>query len=124
MTTKHTDRIINSFKGKVRLTVAVYIFSAILFVVLLGVGLRDMYQNHQAGQTALRENYIKAEAEITFAGKTGTAHRAKTLLHVAYHYGGQNYKGAITRPYQKEGYYQKGDKIIININPNNPQDVK
>ena len=101
-----------------------YLFSAILFVVLLGVGLLGMYKNHQAEQTALRENYIKAEAEITFAGKTGTAHRTKALLIVTYRYGEKNYSATITRPYRKEGYYKKGDKITININPNNPEEIK
>jgi hypothetical protein len=72
----------------------------------------------------LQENYIKTEAEITFVGRTGTGYRTKALLMVAYSYGGQKYKGTITRIYKKEGYYEKGKQITINLNPDNPTDIK
>jgi len=100
------------------------LFSAILFVVLFGVGLWNLYKNDQAEQTRLRENYMKIEAEITFAGKRGTAYRTKALLFVTYSYADKNYTATITRPYRKEEYYKKGDKITIYINPNNPEEIK
>ena len=97
---------------------------AIFFVVMLGIGLLTVYKAHTAQQKDLRENYITTEAEIIFAGKTGTGYRTKTLLQVSYSYNSQNYRGTITRPYREDGYYKKGGQITINLNPNNPEDIK
>ena len=96
----------------------------IIFVVVLGTGLLRIYKNHTAQQKDLQENYIKTEAEIIFAGKTGTRYRTKTLLQVAYRYNNQDYRGTITRPYREGDYYKKGGHVTINLNPNNPEDIK
>jgi hypothetical protein len=101
-----------------------YILGTILFVVLSGLGLFNAYKSHVAEQNDLSENYIKTEAEITFVGITGIRHRARTLLFVAYQYHDSNYSGKITRPYKWEGYYNKGDRIMINLNPNNPEEIR
>jgi len=101
-----------------------YFLVAILFAVMLIIGVFKMYKNHAVQQKELQEKYIKTEAEITFAGRTGTGYRTKALLHVTYPYNSQNYRGTITRVYRKDGYYKKGDQITINLNPNNPEDIK
>ena len=101
-----------------------HILVTIIFVVMLGIGLSSVYKNHIAQQKDLQENYIKTEAEITFVGRTGTGFRTKALLMVSYSYGNQNYKGRITRTYKEEGYYKKGSRITINLNPNNPEDIR
>jgi len=101
-----------------------YISTTILFIVMLSIGMWDMYKNTAAQQKELQENYIKTEAAITYVGKTGTGYRTRTLLFVTYFYDNQNYNGKIYRAYKREGYYTKGDQITININPNNPKDIR
>jgi predicted HicB family RNase H-like nuclease len=91
---------------------------------MLGIGLTKTYENYQNKITELNENYIKINGEITFVGKTGTGIRTKALLMVNYYYSNINYSGKITRKYEKEGYYKKGDEIIIYINKNNANEIK
>jgi len=100
-----------------------YIPTTILFIVMLSIGAWNVYKNHTAQQKELQENYIKTEAEITFVGKTGTGYRTKALLQVTYLYNDQNFSGTIYRTYKQDGYYNKGNKIMINVNPNNPKEI-
>jgi hypothetical protein len=72
----------------------------------------------------LNGNYIKTNGVITFVGKTGTGIYTKALLGVEYNYDNRNYSGNITRKYEKEGYYKKGDTIMIYINGNNAAEIK
>lgn len=101
-----------------------YILGAMFFVAMLGIGLWSVYKNHAAQQTELQEKYIQTEAEIIYVGRTGTGYHTKALLRVNYRYNDINYSGTITRTFQKDGYYQKGNRITINLNPNNPKDIR
>jgi hypothetical protein len=93
--------------------IGVFIFAVIMSLI-----------NLQNNVKELNRNYIKANGKITFVGKTGTGIYVKALLGVDYNYDNRNYSGNITRKYEKEGYYKKGDTIIIYINKNNGNEIK
>jgi hypothetical protein len=46
------------------------------------------------------------------------------MLQVIYRYNEQKYFGTVTRTYREDGYYKKGGRITIKINPNAPEDIK
>jgi hypothetical protein len=101
-----------------------HIFIVLIFVIVLGFSLLDVYKNHLGRQKDLMENYNQINAEITFVGRTGNREKTRALLQVVYNYNGSDFSGSVTRAYRGENYYKIGDYIAIRLNPNNPEDIQ
>jgi hypothetical protein len=96
----------------------------ILFSIVVLVFVTIVLINQHFNKKFARENFDAVEAEITFVFNTGRGTRAKTKLDIEYIYNNQKVKTKITRRYNGNDYYKKGDIIIIYINQNNENDIR
>ncbi|MDR0541850.1 MAG: hypothetical protein LBH19_06520 [Dysgonamonadaceae bacterium] len=90
-------------------------------LVIAGIQSANIYRNSQKD---IDENYIKTDAKIIFVAKSGNGIYTRTLITVQYNYENKIYNGTIRRVYKNDGYYKIGDEIAINVNKNNPKDIK
>jgi hypothetical protein len=93
----------------------------IICFIISGIISIDIYKNNSKN---IGENFIKTNAEITFVSKSGNGIYTKALIMVKYNYENKIYERTIRRAYKNNDYYKTGDKIIINVNKNDPEDVK
>jgi hypothetical protein len=80
--------------------------------------------NQHRNKKYVMENFDATEAKITSVFNTGRGTRAKTILDIEYIYNNQKMESKITRKWNGNDYYKKGDMIIIHINPKDENDIR
>jgi uncharacterized lipoprotein YehR (DUF1307 family) len=96
------------------------IFSVLVVFVVLIIFLINQYNNRKY----VVENFNAIEANITFVFNTGRMAKARTILDIEYMYNNQKVKSKITRQWNGNDYYKKGEKITIYINPDDENDIR
>ncbi|MDR1451065.1 MAG: hypothetical protein LBI57_01835 [Helicobacteraceae bacterium] len=99
-------------------------FQIIIILICLLIACINVIIIYKNYQKDIVENYIKIDAKIILVGKSGNGIYTKALIIVTYNYENEIYQGTIKRTYKDNDYYKTGDTIIVNVNKNDPEDIK